>query len=277
MGDRHPDIRGKTGRRAAFTAIVLAADREADNPVAGAAGVACKALAPVGGVPMVIGVLEALAASEWVGERILCGPPRAVLEAEPVLRRLVDSGAVRWHANRPTPSESAHAVMVTLPPERAVLLTTGDHALLGAPVVDDFCRRALASGRDLAVGLAPREAVSGAYPDSRRTAYRLADGAYCSCNLFAFMTPRSRAAADFWRHVERHRKNPLRVINAFGWGLLLRYLAGRLSLSEGLERISRRLGCAAGAVVLPFPEAAVDVDSVSDWHIARRAARRRGS
>ena len=39
---------------------------------------------------------------------------------------------------------------------------------------------------------------------------------------------------------------------------------GRLSLNEALKRMSHRLGFKAGAVVLPFPEAAVDVDSVSD-------------
>ena len=34
-----------------FTAVILAADREAANPVAAAAGVACKALAPVARTP----------------------------------------------------------------------------------------------------------------------------------------------------------------------------------------------------------------------------------
>ena len=41
-----------------FTAIVLAGDRVPGDPVARAAGVPCKALAPVGGVPMVLRVLR---------------------------------------------------------------------------------------------------------------------------------------------------------------------------------------------------------------------------
>jgi hypothetical protein len=40
---------------------------------------------------------------------------------------------------------------------------------------------------------------------------------------------------------------------------------GRLSLDDALNSISRRLGFKAGAVIMPFPDAAVDVDSVSDW------------
>jgi hypothetical protein len=42
---------------------------------------------------------------------------------------------------------------------------------------------------------------------------------------------------------------------------------GLLSLDEALERMSRRLGFKAGAVILPFPEAAIDVDSVNDWKL----------
>ena len=45
---------------------------------------------------------------------------------------------------------------------------------------------------------------------------------------------------------------------------------GRLSLKEALDRISRRLGFKAGAVIMPFAEAAVDVDSVKDWELVER-------
>ena len=89
-------------------------------------------------------------------------------------------------------------------------------------------------------------------------------------NLFAFLTPRAREAADFWRQVENQRKNPLGMIRVLGWTAIWRYLLGRLSLAEALDRISDRLGFKAAAVVLPFPEAAVDVDSVSDWKLVEK-------
>ena len=43
-----------------------------------------------------------------------------------------------------------------------------------------------------------------------------------------------------------------------------------LSLEEALDRISRRLGFKAGAVIMPFAEAAVDVDSVSDLELVKK-------
>jgi GTP:adenosylcobinamide-phosphate guanylyltransferase len=247
-----------------FTAVVLAADRGPDDPVAKAAGVRCKSLTPVGGKPMVFRVLDALAASQVVNTYILCGPPKSVVDQEPDLGTLIASGRVKWFENQATPSSSAFHVLQTLPDETPVLLTTADHALLSARIVDYFCSEAQATGCDVVAGVTRHEAVTAAYPETRRTATRLEDGAYCGCNLFAFLTPHARLAADFWRRVENQRKNPLRVIRVLGWSAVLRYLMGRLSLNEALKRMSHRLGFKAGAVVLPFPQAAVDVDSVSD-------------
>ena len=254
----------------AFTAIVLAADRGPNDPVARAAGVPCKSLTPVDGTPLIFRVLGALAASREVEQRILCGPPKAILDQEPKLGALIASEDVKWFENQATPSLSALHVMQSVPEETPVLLTTGDHALLSPHVVDYFCGEAQRSGCDVVVALARHETVTAAYPETSRTAYRFKDGSYCSCNLFAFLTPQSRTVPSFWRQVEQQRKNPLRVINALGWITVIRYLIGSLTMAEALDRISHRLGIRAGIVVMPFPEAAIDVDSVSDWHFVEQ-------
>jgi GTP:adenosylcobinamide-phosphate guanylyltransferase len=250
-----------------FTAVVLAADRGPSDPVAEAAGVNCKSMAPVGGTPMVFRVLDALAASKAIATRIICGPPKSIVDSDPGLDSLIASGELKWFENQATPSASAFHVLQTLPDEAPVLLTTADHALLSTRIIDFFTAEALASDCDIVAGVARHEVVTEAYPQTRRTATRLRDGAYCGCNLFAFLTARSRRAADFWRRVEAQRKKPLRVIRVLGWITVLRYLMGILSLNEALVRMSRRLGFKAGAVILPFPEAAVDVDSVCDWKL----------
>jgi GTP:adenosylcobinamide-phosphate guanylyltransferase len=255
-----------------FTAIVLAADREAVNEVAKAAAVRCKSLVPVDGTPMVFRVLDALDSSGYVGERILCGPADTVMALEPDLRNYVATRGIRWFENQATPSASAYYAMQQLPEETPVLLTTSDHALLTPQIVDYFCSQALNSGGDVVAAVARHEEVTRFCPETHRTAYRFKDGSFCSCNLFAFLTPRARAAALFWRQVENQRKSPLRIIHAFGVTSLIRYLLGNLTLAAAVGRVSHRLGFKAGFVVLPFPEAAIDVDSVKDWHAVRQLA-----
>lgn len=255
-----------------FTALVLAGDRRPGDPVAQAAGVSCKALVPVAGKPMVLRVLDALEASQEVGGRLLCGPPRSALAENARLHALIADGRVQWLAPGPTPSTSAWVALHRLPESVPVLLTTADHALLASRMVDYFCTQARASDCDVVAGLAPHRAVAAAFPDSRRTVIKLRDGGYCGCNLFAFLTPRGRIAAGFWRRIERERKKPLRLIGAIGWIAVLRYLLGRLSLDEAVAMLSRRLGIRIGYVILPFPEAAVDVDTVADWRFVQAQA-----
>ena len=248
-----------------FTAIILAGARPTGDPVAEAAGVPCKAFIPVGGRPMVLRVLDALDASRQIGTRILCGPPQESIEQQPDLKARIAEGRLKWVAGQSTPSLSTHHVLQSLSDNTPVLVTTADHALLSTQIIDYFCTEALKAGCDVAVGLASYRKVISAFPETRRTALKFRDGSYCGCNLFGFLNPQSYRAAQFWRRIERERKNPLKMMRILGWRPVLRYLVGKMSLNDALGYLSKQMGLRAGAVMLPFPEAAVDVDTVEDW------------
>lgn len=255
-----------------FTAIVLAADRGARDPVARAAGTACKALAPVAGRAMVLRVLDALAASDEVSERVLCGPPQEVVAAAAVLRDGIASGGFRWCASRATPATSTHEALQGIPDEAPVLVTTADHGLLSPELVDYFCTRARQSDYDVVVALVPFAMVAQRYPGTRRTVLRFRDGRFCSCNLFAFLNGRGRKAARFWQTVEGQRKRPIHMMRTIGWGAVVGYLLGRLSSTRALEILSQRIGARVGAVIVPYAQAAVDVDTVEDWQLVNSEA-----
>src|SRR5512141_935963 len=122
----------------AVDAIVLAGDRGPHDPVAVAAGVPAKCLAPIGGSPMVIRVVQALRDSGRVGRILLCGPADGTMESSPDLRALRAEGAIGWVAPQATPCTSAAAALATLPGDAPVLVTTGDHALLAPAMVREF-------------------------------------------------------------------------------------------------------------------------------------------
>jgi CTP:molybdopterin cytidylyltransferase MocA len=257
-----------------FNAIVLAADRGRDDPVALAAGVAAKCLAPVAGSPMVVRVVRALEQSGRIDRILLCGPRAETMRESPELRRILADGGVRWLGPAATPSASAAAALAALPADEPVLLTTGDHALLTPDMVRHFLDSASGSGCDVAVALAPHQIVQGAYPRTRRTVLKFSDGHYCGCNLFAFLSPRGRTMAQVWKRVEDQRKKPIRVVGLVGWRAMALYALGMLSLAGAVQRISRQTGVEAGVVRMPFAEAAIDVDSEADLDLARAIAAR---
>lgn len=250
-----------------FTGVVLAGDRRPDDPVARSAGAPCKSFAPVGGRPLVLRVLDALAEAREIDSLVVCGPSETLLPQEPELYARISAGTVRWVPPQATPSTSTYHVLEGLSPEAPVLVTTADHAFLTPEIVDFFCRQARATDCDVVVGLASHAEVMAAFPQTKRTATRLRDGGFCSCNLFAFLSPRARNAAEFWRKCERNRKKPWKMMRVIGWGVVVRYLLGALSLEEGVRKLSGRMNVKAGAVILPFPDAAVDVDTVNDWRL----------
>jgi len=256
-----------------FTGLVLAGDRGPIDPVAEATGAACKALSPVGGRPMVLRVLEALEASGCVGELVLSGPTREALPASEEIRAGIDSARWCWREPRSSPSESAGEALASISPASPVLLTTADHALLSAEIVDHFCAWARDASADLVVGMVRYDDVMCAFPGMRRTGIRFRDDTYCGCNLFAFLSPAARGAAEFWRRIEQDRKKPWRMISVLGWCPLLRYVSGRLSLDDALGLLSRRMGFSIAKVMLPYPQAAVDVDKPSDWEFVERIVR----
>jgi hypothetical protein len=149
-----------------------------------------------------------------------------------------------------------------------VLVTTCDHALLSPAIVERFLAGARAAGGDVAYGLAPHELVDALLPGMRRTVLRFRDGAFCGCNLFAFRTPGARAASAFWQRLEAHRKRPATLARMLGPLTLLRYLTRRLSIAQGFDRLSALSGAEIRPVVLPFGEAAVDVDKPEDLPVA---------
>jgi len=250
-----------------FTTIILAADRNAHDPLLEASGVSCKALIEIDGTPMLQRVVTALLSSARVETILLSGPAREHLANSEFLGHALDKGQIGWRAAADSPSSSAWQVMQSLSDATPVLVTTADHPLLTAGIVDYFLDGAAQSGADLAVGVINFPAVHDKFPKAKKTVTRFRDGDFCGCNLFAFLTPESRRVAAAWRKVEQQRKNPLRIISQLGWWSVLRYLLGWLTLDQGLSRLSERLGVNIRPVHLPFPEAAIDVDSIADQQL----------
>ena len=247
-----------------FTAIILAGVRPSGDPVAEATGVPCKAFIPVGGRPMVLRVLDALEDAREIGTLILCGPSQQSIDQQPDLKACIEEGRLKWVAGQSTPSLSAHHVLQSLSDNAPVLVTTADHAMLRTQIIDYFCAEARRTECDVVVGIASHKEVIAAFPETRRTAIKFKDGSYCGCNLFGFLNPQSYRAAQFWRQIEDQRKHPLKMVRILGWGAVLRYLAGKMSLNDALGYLSKQMGLRTGVVMLPFPEAAVDVDTLDD-------------
>jgi len=253
-----------------FATILLAADREGNNPVAKAAGTPCKVLAPIHGKSLLERVLTALEACPTIGRIILCGP------SEPIMQTIELPTAghkpCEWIAPAQSPSLSAWKCTQHIDSDTPVLLTSADTAFPNPAVFSHFCHEVMAGKADVAVGLVPHGKVMQRFPGIRRTPLNFADGPFCTCNLFAFPTPEGRKIIRFWRRLEQQRKRPWKLIRELGVWPLMRYLTGTLTTAEVSRQVERKLGIKVAFVILPFAEAAVDVDTAEDLNFVRESS-----
>lgn len=246
-----------------WSVLILAAGRGPDDPMAKAFGVANKCMIPVAGVPMLKRVANAVAASGVARRTVV-----SIENADMALELLGDRVLIVQSAGS-APGSVLAAVLdgdVTYP----VLVTTGDHALLTPAMVQHFCAAAETSGADFCAGLASAETILAAYPGAVRTFFTFGPDRVSGCNLFALNTERALALLERWQYLEQVRKKPWRLVAAFGVSPLIQFLLGRLTLDSAFAIVSRQLGLVAKPVLMPFAEAAIDVDKPADKDLAER-------
>ena len=248
--------------------LVLAGTRAgADDPMARAAGVSHKAILPVGGVPMLARVIQALIDTPEVGSIAVAIERPELVESLP--------GLAAWRKQKPVeafsaaagPGESVADGLQRL--GAPLLITTADHALLQPDWISWFLANVPARA-DVAAAVAERSSVEAAVPGTKRTYLRFSDASVSGCNLFLMATPRAEGVVRLWKTVQAYRKKPLRLAWLLGPGAIVKFVTGRLTLAEAGARLGRLADAKAAVVVLPFGRAAVDVDKPSDLELVER-------
>lgn len=242
-----------------FSALVLAGSRGGEDPVAAYAGVSHKALIRLGGETLLARVLGALRAAGAGRIAVVSNHPEVRAEAGRLGAEAFDEAA------GPSLSVAEGTAHLGAP----LLLTTADHALLAPEWVTRFLAD-VPSHADVAALVAARATVEAAAPETKRTWLKLADGHWSGCNLFWLANERALAVIDLWRRVEAERKRPWKMARILGPGMLLRYLARRLTLTDAADRLGRLAGVQAAVVETPFGLASVDVDKPADLDLVRR-------
>lgn len=216
-----------------------------------------KALVAVAGEPMVRRPVRALLASENVKSvLILSQSPERIRDVIPA------SLKVEVERSEGTIAETMLKLIDGECLEWPLLVTTADHALLDAAIVDEFIRGA--SGADIAIGMVERANLLARFPGTERTWLKFRGGAYTGANLFFLKSAAVRPAVLLWRSVEQDRKKAWRLVSLLGPGALLAVMMRLVSIDDVLSRLGRRIGLKVKAVRLSNPLAGIDVDKPAD-------------
>ena len=244
-----------------WNVILLAGQRPGPDPLAEHFGTGGKASIPISGKPMWTYVLKTLLATPQIGKIVILAQDRSMV-CGPGTRGLIDSERVIFAESVGGIAHSISAVIGRSPLTWPVLITTADHPLLTPEMVSEFIKGV--GGSDLAVAAIERRTVMQRYPMSKRTWLKFRHGAFSGANLFALKSPATIKALELWSKAEQDRKQALKLFWHFGPVLALRALVRTISFPAALHAAGRKLGVNASLVLLRHPEAAIDVDKLSD-------------
>ncbi|MDT8327473.1 MAG: nucleotidyltransferase family protein [Roseovarius sp.] len=244
--------------------LVLAGARAAGDPLCDAEAVSSKAVIDIVGQPMLSRVLRALGAS-----RANAAPWVLGLEGD-ALAAAADGIPCQPLASEGRGPASSLIRALEGPISTPLLVTTCDHALLTPEMVDSFVTQSIASGADLCVGFAERRVIEAEHPETKRTYLRLGGSELSGCNLFYLANPAALAVIRFWQSAEQDRKKPWRIAWRFGPLTALRILLLRSGHEAAFALLSRQLGVRVAPILLPFGEAAIDVDKPGDLVLVRK-------
>jgi GTP:adenosylcobinamide-phosphate guanylyltransferase len=248
-----------------YNALVLAAGRGAEDPMAKEFNITHKCLVKTGGKPMLTRVITALESSPHIGKITICiDDPAPVTLA---LGAKHDALIVKSANSAPASVLSSIADGKL---EWPVLVTTADHALLTPEMINHFVRKSAEADASLTVGLANQHVIEERFPQTKRTYLPFADQKVSGCNLFMLYDADSLKAVAFWRQADQNRKKPWKLVGSFGLIPLLSWALGRLSLAAAFQRASKQLGVNVKPVLMPFAEAAIDVDKPQDKELVDR-------
>ncbi|MBI5504002.1 MAG: nucleotidyltransferase family protein [Deltaproteobacteria bacterium] len=244
--------------------LVLAGRRSSGDALADASGCGHRALLPIAGVPMLLRVVRTLRESGLDGPIAVSAGDEDLLVGHPELASLTAAGNVVFHRSGDSPAASVADYFTTSCDGGALLVTTADHPLLTPEMVRFFQQAAERSSADFVVGLVPGSIFRARFPNQPRTFIVLKGEKFSGANLFYLRGPTAAAVPRFWTRAEHFRKQPWRLVSVFGLGNLALFAIGRLDLAGALARASRVIGAKVDAVVMPFAEAAIDVDREAD-------------
>lgn len=247
---------------ASVTAILLAGARPIPDPLAIAAGVPVKPLAPVAGEPMINRPARALLDHPAIGQVIVLTQRADAFAADPATAWLGAHPRVRFERGGAGIASSLLALMEVGDLPFPLLLTTADHVLLDRAMLDQFI--AEATGADIAVAMVERASMLARYPQSRRTWLKFRDGGWSGANIFWFGSDKARSVIALWQEVEQDRKKGWKILSAFGPLALIGALLRISTLRGGMARVGRRFGLVARLVAMAQPEACIDADKQAD-------------
>jgi GTP:adenosylcobinamide-phosphate guanylyltransferase len=227
-------------------------------------GVPHKALLEFAGASMIERVVAALQGCPQIGQIVVSCRPGG-----PIADHLGDRAELGLPED-PTFLGGIAQGFAQMPQAERALLVTCDMPLLTPQAVGHFVEEAAYHPEaDVVYGMVDISLTRRRYPGTRRTAIRLKEGSYTASGLTVVSRRFVEHCGPLLMAAFQARKSKLAMARLLGYGFLVKFALGMLSVHEVLARAEVLLDGKVAAVAIPYAECGFDVDSQQDLAAVR--------
>jgi len=248
-----------------YDAVIMAGG-ESSSELKKVAPYSNEALIIIGSYPMIYYVYSALRATPSINNIVVSGPVDSLRTILPRDERLVfvEGGETAIE----TFSRGVDALRGRITPK--VLAVPTDIPFITPEAIMDFLTSCERTEADVYYPVTSKEVNDRKYPGVIRTYVHLKDGIFTGGNLFLLRTAALPTCMEFGLKVISRRKDPLAIARLFGFGLVVTYLLGQLSIKSAEKRLYDLTGIRGKGIISPYAEVGVDVDKPDDLLLAER-------
>lgn len=249
-----------------YDAIILAGG-ESSSELKKIAPYDNEALIIIGNYPMIYYVYNTLRSSALINKIVVSGPVeslRSILPREEKLLFVEGGGnAIESFAN-------AVELLKNYEVSSKVLVVPTDIPFITSEAINDFLSKCEESEDDFYYPVTSKEVNDQKFPGVVRTYVRLKEGTFTGGNLFLVRTQIINMCLDMGVKLVKRRKDPFAMAKLFGFGLVWKYLTGRLTIGVTEKRFYEVLGIHGKGIISPYAEVGVDIDKPSDLELAQK-------
>lgn len=224
------------------------------------AGDQSSSLHVIGGEPLISHVVRACLAAASVEQTLVVGAPDAA-GAPFGAEGLLEAGG--------SPASDIQRALAALDGCSSAVVLPGDVPFVSGAEIDAFISAAAARGAQMAYPLVARAAYEAAFPDVRRTYFRVAEGEVTGGNALFLDVPTFRDNGQILGEAMELRNEPWRLAAMMGPLALLALGRGGISLSQIESAVQDALGIRGAAVIVEAPGLATDIRKPVDLRYAR--------
>lgn len=257
--------------------VVVAAGGYADPELASAIGTSRKALASFGGRTSLEFTLSAVAAA---------GFDECVTVGGDEIRPFVAHGEFAMEGE--TAVDNVLIGVRVLGDVDALLLLPSDSPLMTGEMLGHFVESVSLriqveaqpqyfGNRWFSAGLARATDFASAYPGIDMRPIKLKGCKFVSGALYATTSEGLQAAVETFRQARRGRKSQFKLVSQFGFGNVIRYFLGSVSLPVAERILTRGLGGATALITDCHPATCLDFDTAEEFAYVQRLMENRGA